>query len=463
LLLVDAMPMVQVVMPILCSLGDVCGLTEARDEHATSLVAAYFVMRRVQKQLDALEEENCSLYGIPRGVEGPGGNFSNSLRTVVRAQVASLKRQLARLTLLRIPFVIIKAMNMKPRLTLMNERFYSICRRLYPLPYTLQWEEQRATNIMEEAKSGLDASGFSYFTGSQSPGRRHYQEDGIRPARVLYRPRSARRVQALKPGIRQRRLEVLRRFAAEFQGVAQQTVTSKGKEQSGVLPSIYYEPPEGSNPSDKERQHVLASLFARAGPSAEESTGDAGKSSSSRVFFGARDIVIIKADKRMRMGEVWLAELGEPLLVTKVCGQLQLSAERLSVRYFALDAERAENGTLRYEFEYDAHVYYNQIYGAIRRTSRRRYNGLPSRLHSFDLSEEEYERARQLVSGSAGPPPIAIEFEEFGDDGAADAGAVERELAMHEAPARKVRKAPAKRKRPESNAVVASIPSVGEA
>jgi len=93
-----------------------------------------------------------------------------------------------------------------------------------------------------------------------------------------------------------------------------------------------------------------------------------------------------------------------------VCGQLQLSAERLSVRYFALDAERAENGTLRYEFEYDAHVYYNQIYGAIRRTSRRRYNGLPSRLHSFDLSEEEYERARQLVSGSAGPPPIAIEF-----------------------------------------------------
>ena len=61
------------------------------------------------------------------------------------------------------------------------------------------------------------------------------------------------------------------------------------------------------------------------------------------------------------------------------------------------------------------------------------------------------------------PPPIAIEFEEFGDDGAADAGAVERELAMHEAPARKVRKAPAKRKRPESNAVVASIPSVGEA
>ena len=140
-------------------------------------------------------------------------------------------------------------------------------------------------------------------------------------------------------------------------------------------------------------------------------------------------------------------------IVTKVCGQLQLSAERLSVRYFALDAERAENGTLRYEFEYDAHVYYNQIYGAIRRTSRRRYNGLPSRLHSFDLSEEEYERARQLVSGSAGPPPIAIEFEEFGDDGAADAGAVERELAMHEAPARKVRKAPAKRKRPDSNIV----------
>jgi len=338
---------------------------------------------------------------------------------------------------------------MKPRLTLMNERFYAVCRRLYPLPYTLQWEEQRATNIVEEAKSSLDESRFSYFTGSQSSGRGHYPEDGVTPARVLFRPRSARRVRVLKPGKRQRRLDVLRRFAAEFQGVAQQTVTSKGKEQTGALPSIYYEPPEGSNPSDKERQHVLASLFARAGPSAEESMANAGnhQSSSSRVFFGARDIVIIKADKRMKMGEVWLAELGEPLVVTKVRGQLQLSAERLSVRYFTLDAERADdNGTLRYEFEKDAHVYYNQIYGAVRRTSRRRYNGLPSRLHSFDLTEEEYERARQLVSGSAGAPPIAVEFEEFGDDGAADAGAVDRELAMHEAPAHQP-KASAKRKR----------------
>ena len=52
------------------------------------------MLRGVQQQLDMLEEENFSTYGIPRGVEGPGGNFSRSLRTVLRAQVASLKRQL---------------------------------------------------------------------------------------------------------------------------------------------------------------------------------------------------------------------------------------------------------------------------------------------------------------------------------------------------------------------------------
>ena len=63
------------------------------------------------------------------------------------------------------------------------------------------------------------------------------------------------------------------------------------------------------------------------------------------------------------------------------------------------------------------------------------------------------------MSGSAGPPPIAVEFEEFGDDGATDSAAVERESAMHEAPARKVRKAPAKRERPGSNIVEQQSPA----
>ena len=36
-------------------------------------------------------------------------------------------------------------------------------------------------------------------------------------------------------------------------------------------------------------------------------------------------------------------------------------------------------------------------------------------LMAFTVTEEQFEAARQLVS-SAGPPPIALEFEEFGED-----------------------------------------------
>ena len=108
-------------MPLLCKLGDVCGVTEAREEHATSLVHAYFELKGVERRLDSLESENLRTYGIPRGVQGPGGNFSNSLRSVVRAQTASLRRQISNLNKLGVPASVIKKMTIKPRLTLMNE------------------------------------------------------------------------------------------------------------------------------------------------------------------------------------------------------------------------------------------------------------------------------------------------------------------------------------------------------
>ena len=61
-------------------------------------------------------------------------------------------------------------MSFKPRLTLMNERFYSQCRKLHSMPYALEWEEQRAVNVLEEAKQCV-GTGFSYFLGEQRAGR----------------------------------------------------------------------------------------------------------------------------------------------------------------------------------------------------------------------------------------------------------------------------------------------------
>ena len=53
--------------------------------------------------------------------------------------------------------------------------------------------------------------------------------------------------------------------------------------------------------------------------------------------------------------------------------------------------------------------------GTTRSISRRRFEGLPVSLVSFRISDDECQRARQLVS-VAGPPPITQEFDEFEDD-----------------------------------------------
>ena len=61
------------------------------------------------------------------------------------------------------------------------------------------------------------------------------------------------------------------------------------------------------------------------------------------------------------------------------------------------------------------------------------FEGLSVRLISFQISEDEYQRARQLVSGAAGPPPITQEFDEFEDDDDACGGDDDDALAQYEA------------------------------
>ena len=96
-------------------------------------------------------------------------------------------------------------------------------------------------------------------------------------------------------------------------------------------------------------------------------------------------------------------------MATKRGATVKFNMERLAVRYFK------DGGSLQYDFEMPGHVYYNQIFGTIRSISRRRFEGLPVSLVSFRISDDECQRARQLVS-VAGPPPITQEFDEFEDD-----------------------------------------------
>jgi len=346
---------------------------------------------------------------------------------LIHAQTASLRRQISNLDKLRVPSSVIKKMTIKPRLTLMNERFYVQCRRTWSMPYSLQWEEQRAVNINEEAKQSLGGNGFSYFTGknrSERDGRRHYQDAGITSAAVTFRPRKLRAPRKkISKTARAASLAVLRRFAAEFQGVPQQVVTAKGKEKSGTLPGVHFEPGAAVPPSEREQKRAVAALFARAAADNPAQLSRSGGGAETMVVFAAMDIVIIKADKRLKLGDVWLAELRDSLVATKRGATVKFNMERLAVRYFK------EKDDLQYDFEMLGHVYYNQIFGSIRSLSRRRFEGLPVSLISFQISEDEYQRARLLVSGAAGPPPITQEFDDFEDDdacGGDDDGALAR-------------------------------------
>ena len=93
----------------------------------------------------------------------------------------------------------------------------------------------------------------------------------------------------------------------------------------------------------------------------------------------------------------------------------------------------------------DAHVSIEALYGTVGRTSRRRYGGVPPKLVGFSLSQDEYDAARELVSGASGPSPIALEFEEFGQE--EDLGEDNDEsLARYETPRGGKRKAAAQRK-----------------
>ena len=134
------------------------------------------------------------------------------------------------------------------------------------------------------------------------------------------------------------------------------------------------------------------------------------------MVFAAMDIIIVKADRRLKLGEVWFAELRESLVVTKRATGHRFNSERLPIRYF----KAVDDGGLRYKFEQDAHVYYNQIYGTVGCTSHRSFGGLPAKLIAFRISDEEFQAARQLVSGAAGTPPIVLEFNEAAGDDESD-------------------------------------------
>ena len=212
-------------------------------------------------------------------------------------------------------------------------------------------------------------------------------------------------------------------------------------------------------PSEREQTRAVAALFARPAADTPAQLSHSGEAET-MVVFAAMDIVIIKADKRLKLGDVWLAELRDSLVATKQGAAVKFNMERLAVRYFK------EKGELQYDFEMHGHVYYNQIFGTIPSISRRRFEGLPVSLISFRISDDECQRARQLVSGVAGPPPIMQEFDEF-EDGDDSPGDNDDALAQYEAapprPKAKAKRPQEEEQEDEGEGASSSSPSLAAA
>ena len=121
--LTDVTPLVNSVMPSLRLLADACCMTTTVADHAKNWadVAAY--LDQVRVFLDGVEDANHESWQVPRGAEGPGGNFSNSLRLNVRSNTIALHRSLDHLAALGVPTELIARLSPRALATTPNENF----------------------------------------------------------------------------------------------------------------------------------------------------------------------------------------------------------------------------------------------------------------------------------------------------------------------------------------------------
>jgi len=119
----------------------------------------------------------CPQLGMPRGAEGPGGNFSNSIRKMISDGNAALERQVLRLHKLRVPSDVIDAMQCPALQSLAVETFFTAMREPWPFPYVSQYLDNRA-RVVEQQYLSTGGASFSYYTGemcsvSQRPTHAH--------------------------------------------------------------------------------------------------------------------------------------------------------------------------------------------------------------------------------------------------------------------------------------------------
>ena len=430
----DVTPLVTCVMPTLRLLADACCMTDTVADHAHTWDDMLARLECVRNFLDGVESANLESWDVPRGAEGPGGNFSNSLRLNLRSNSVALRRTLDHQAALGVPASVIAHFSPCALATTPNENFNGRQRRHSPNPTSLEWLILRTEQILEESKY-IQGVAFSYWTGKRRT-RQHYLESGLAKAASVYRqPKAPRQVSLTEEEERE-----VRQFAhEEFGGSKTQRVTDKAKECVGAQPAVFYGPKPVEPIPNAAAHTMLASLLETAVARGQRGgTGSSsGASSTSRVLLHPRALVFIKPDNKP--GEVWVAELLEALVAlvevggsgglkgkgkaaaprgkdkaaTAVKPSVRMSSDGLAIRYFSPSPESPEGGGVRFDFEYCYKLAsYEAIWGTVDSYHSRSISGTD--LMGFTLDDDEYERGLALVSGEQGAaPPIALQFEEL--------------------------------------------------
>ena len=223
-------------------------------------------------------------WDVPRGAEGPGGNFSNSLRLNLRSNCVALERIQLHLARLGLPPELLARFSPCALATTPNENFNGRQRRHRAMSTVLQWLIDRTELILEETKY-IQGVGFSYWTGGRRT-RQHYLEANLVAAPSIFR---VKKQKVDGPPLSTDELAECREFAhQEFGGSKTQRVTDKAKEVVGALPAIFYGPAPVQPIPNAAATALLASLLETSGGRAGgmSSSGEV----SSRVILFPRSL-----------------------------------------------------------------------------------------------------------------------------------------------------------------------------
>lgn len=260
-LLTDVYPMAAKLMPVVYNFAAAHACTADKTTHTTDLKTALDASRALSSFFDETEDANFVLTGRRKDAQGPCGNFSICVRKIARARVSYYARLIDLLAALGVPKEVADAASSKALGSSRNEKFFSLQRCPWPVPYYLQYLQTRSRSILEDAKQNNGCE-FSNYNGPVDAA--HYSLDGSGRAPTLYEqpkpPQKRTQENSSTLKARQSRLVTLRAVARRAKGKQQGRPSQRQMDAPGAHVDNHWAPMKrGEEEADVISQRLLLS------------------------------------------------------------------------------------------------------------------------------------------------------------------------------------------------------------